>query len=262
MQYKLILFDIGNTHIKIGIANAKGVIASYALNSDRSESSDSLGLKILQVLQNAECSICELKTALASSVVPDLNFILLSACKRYLKLELLFIPTELAIPMENRYARPEEVGADRLLGAFAARKAFPEYKNIISIDFGTATTFDCIENNAYLGGLICPGIYSSASALTAKAAKLPRISLMIEENEPIIGKSTSTSLNHGFIFGFAAMTEGLCNKIAETMPSKPLIIATGGFATALAKVTNCFDQVYPELLLDGLFFLCKEHRLI
>lgn len=261
MQKRIIIFDIGNTHIKVGLADHNCLLTSYALCTDTNESADSLGLKVLQVLDHAGFLPGAFSLAVASSVVPDMNPVLGLACERYLHLELKLAPADLPIPLENRYARPEEVGADRLLGAYAARRLFPQSKNIISVDFGTATTFDCVEDNAYLGGLICPGVFSAAAALASKTAKLPRISLVVEDDGPVVGRSTSTSLNHGFIFGFAAMTEGLCQRLAATMPAKPMIIGTGGFAPTLAKASNCFEHVYPDLLLEGLRLLCLESRL-
>lgn len=261
MQKRIIVFDIGNTNIKIGLADHKSVLTSYALCTDTNESADSLGLKVLQVLDHAGFLPCACSLAVASSVVPDMNPVLRHACERYLKLDLKLAPVDLPIPLDNNYARPEEVGADRLLGAYAARRLFPDPQNIISVDFGTATTFDCIEGNAYMGGLICPGVFSAAGALASKTAKLPRISLVVDDNAPIVGRSTSTSLNHGFIFGFASMTEGLCQKLSATMSAKPLIIGTGGFAPTVAKATSCFDHVCPDLLLEGLRLLCLESKL-
>ncbi len=261
MQKRIIIFDIGNTNIKLGLADHKGLLTSYALCTDTNESADSLGLKVLQVLNHAGFLPGAFSLAVASSVVPDMNPVLRQTCERYLGLELKLSPGDLAIPLENNYARPEEVGADRLLGAYAARRLFPEPRNIISVDFGTATTFDCVEDNAYMGGLICPGVFSAAAALASKTAKLPRISLVVEDDAPVVGRSTSTSLNHGFIFGFAAMTEGLCQKLAASMPSKPLIIGTGGFAPTVGKASNCFDHLCPDLLLEGLRLLCLESKL-
>jgi type III pantothenate kinase len=181
------------------------------------------------------------------------------ACERYLCRPLLLAPEDIPVPLENRYARPHEVGADRLVGAFAARRLFPDSPGIICVDFGTATTFDCVRDNAYLGGLICPGVLSSANALCARTAKLPQVSLEIEETRPTPGLSTATSLNHGFIFGFAAMTEGICARLALDMPKPVSVVGIGGFAQSLSQVTSCFDAVRPDLLLDGLRILYKEY---
>ena len=159
---------------------------------------------------------------------------------------------DIAVPLENRYQNPQEVGADRLVASYAARMLYPKAKSLVSVDFGTATTFDCITENAYLGGLICPGLLSSAQNLAVRTAKLPQITLELDTTLPLIGKSTSTSLNHGFIFGFAAMSEGVISRLREILPAPLEVVATGGFSTTLAKVANCFNHVRPDLLLEGL----------
>lgn len=144
------------------------------------------------------------------------------------------------------------MGADRLMGAYAARMLRPEAKSIICIDYGTATTFDCITGMDYLGGLICPGLFSSHNALANGTAKLPHITLDFDRSIPLIGKSTVTSMNHGFVFGFAAMTDGLCQKLAEQLPAPLHIVATGGYAEDIAKLSNKINTIQQDLILEGL----------
>lgn len=252
---KALLLDIGNTNIKLGLADQEKILDSFTLPSSRDYTSDSLGLSLMQLIDYSAISVEELDVVLASSVVPNLNPLLRQACKKYLKKDLLLVPEDLPVPLENRYAEPRQVGADRLVGAYAARMLYPKPASIICIDYGTATTFDCIEGQAYLGGLICPGVLSSAAALSSKTAKLPVVSLETTEKNPRPGRSTSTSINHGFIFGFAAMAEGLCARLTRQMAAPCFVLATGGFASHLAKVTDCFDDVRPDLLLEGLRLL-------
>ncbi|MDR2893169.1 MAG: type III pantothenate kinase [Deltaproteobacteria bacterium] len=257
---KMLLLDIGNTNIKIGLANADGLLRSFSLPSSRDETADSLGLNLAALLTQAKVAPRELTAALASSVVPNLNPLLRRACADYLGLELLFVPEDIPIPLENRYAEPSQVGADRLVGAFAARRLFPEPASIICVDYGTATTFDCVQENAYLGGLICPGVLSAASALSSRTAKLPVVSLEVEGDGPYPGRSTSTSISHGFVFGFAAMTEGLCLRLSRQMKAPCFVLGTGGFALPLSRVTGCFDAVRADLLLEGLRLIQAERH--
>lgn len=257
MKY-ILYFDIGNTNTKIGLARGREPMRSYALPSNERHTADELGLTLINIIRHAGIEPGDIKAALASSVVPNLAHLLRQACERFLQVELLLVPEDIPIQLENRYARPHEVGADRLVGAYGARRLFPDAPSIISVDFGTATTFDCVEGNAYLGGLICPGVLSSVSALASATAKLPRISLEVREQRPSPGKSTATSLNHGFVFGFAAMTEGLAARLAADMQGPVTVVGTGGFAAALARVTDCFDAVLPDLLLEGLRLLYTD----
>lgn len=250
-----LFFDIGNTNTKIGIGAAHGPLISYVLPTDERQTADQFGLALLEILRHLGIASGALAGALASSVVPGMNQITRQACSRFLGLRLLFAPDDLPVPLANHYARPHEVGADRLVGAYAARQLYPEPVSIISVDYGTATTFDCVEGNAYVGGLICPGVLSSISALATGTAKLPRFSLEICDKAPVPGRSTSTSLNHGFVFGFAAMTEGLLARLAAGMQKPLLTIGTGGFAAALAEVTTCLAEIKTDLVLEGLRLL-------
>lgn len=251
-------FDIGNTHTKIGISAGASFIASYILPSDERQTADQFGLMLLDILRHRRLAPSDINACVASSVAPGMSLVVSRACERFLERRVLFAPEDLPIPLDNRYSLPHEVGADRLVGAYAARRLFPSAASIISVDFGTATTFDCVEGNAYLGGLICPGIQSSAAALASRTAKLPRVSLEVKEKTPVPGRSTVTSLNHGFIFGFAAMAEGLVARLAGGMQGPVAVVGTGGFASTLAGVTDCFHAILPELLLEGLRRLHAE----
>lgn len=253
-----LLFDIGNTSIKIGFADQGGICGQYALPTDRNQTSDGLGLALEGLCRHAGVVPGEITACVASSVAPAVAQLLRMACRSFLGREILFAPEDIPIPLENRYARPQEVGADRLVGAFAARRLLPEAKSIISVDFGTATTFDCVTDHIYLGGLICPGVYSSVEALSSRTAKLPHIALDIDAAEPCICRSTAESINHGFVFGFAAMTEGLCARLAAQLSGPVAMVATGGFAQSLARVVPLFTQVRPDLLLEGLRILHAE----
>ncbi len=253
-----ILFDVGNTNIKMGLAEAGCLKAVYSLPSDVRTSADLLGVQLLRFLEHARAEAGSLAGALACSVVPGLNVLLAEACTRYLKTELRFTPDQVPIPLENRYARPAEVGADRLVGALAARRLCPDTPGLICVDYGTATTFDCVLDNVYLGGAICPGVNSSAQALALRTAKLPLISLEVAGGELNFGQDTTTSLNHGFVFGFAAMTEGMVTRLKARFNTEVKVIATGGFAEGLSRVVSCFDEVRPDLLMDGLLALSGQ----
>lgn len=247
-----VLLEIGNTNIKIGICTADKLLFSYALPTDTGITSDLLGLRLIEVLKHCQVEIKELGLCLACSVVPSINPLARKACERFLGKPIFFMVEDIAIPLENHYQNPNEVGADRLVASYAARMLYSDAKSLVSVDFGTATTFDCITENAYLGGLICPGLLSSAQNLAVRTAKLPQISLELDEKDPLVGVSTGTSLNHGFLFGFAAMSEGLIARLRLTLQPKLEVVATGGFSITLAKVTDCFDYVRPDLLLEGL----------
>lgn len=253
-------FDIGNTNLKIGVEREDHSLVSYVLPSNEQQTADQLGIALAAILRHIGLAPEDVTGAVASSVVPGMSSLLSQACRRFAGIAPLFAPEEMPVPLENRYTLAHEVGADRLVGAYAARRLFPDAASVISVDYGTATTFDCVEDNAYLGGLICPGVLSSCNALAANTAKLPRISLDVTEDGPHPGRSTAVSLRHGFVFGFAAMTEGLTARLSESLRGPVTVIGTGGFASALARVTSCFDAVLPDLVLEGLRLLYKERH--
>ena len=260
MQPELLLFDIGNTSIKIGLADARRVLTSYALPAHANYSPDSFGLQLLTLLQHAGLEPGSLVACVASSVVPGFDPVLRDAVARYLDVPLLHAPQDLPIPLENCYERPAEVGADRLVGAYAARCHCPAAPSLLVVDFGTAVTFDCVRGQSYLGGLIFPGPATALAALSREAAKLPRVNLDICAQEPEPGRNTVTSIQHGLVFGFVSMVEGLSRRLTQQMPGPVTVLATGGFARSIARLSPVFDHVLPSLLLDGLRGLYYEER--
>jgi type III pantothenate kinase len=251
-QASLLLFDIGNTNIKVGLASEHAVLAGYTLRTDAGQTADDLGLTLLELLRHARLRPEAIRACVASSVVPNHNQAMRETCRRYFRRELLFAPEDLPVPLLNHYERPAEVGADRLVGAYAARKLVPEAQSLICVDFGTALTFDCVTQNSYLGGLIFPGVRTAALALAGSTAKLPHVSLELDGAAPVPGRSTSTSINHGILFGYAALVEGLCARLSRQLSPPVAVLATGGFAAEIQKITGCFSRLVPSLLLEGL----------
>ncbi len=252
----LIVVDIGNTSIKLGFAKHNTLIETMSLPSDIGmHTADSLALQILTMLQHLEKSKTNINAFVVSSVVPALDLFFKEIAEKFFKTKAYIVGKDIHIPLENLYDNPKEVGADRLVAAYAARMLYTHSKSIISVDFGTATTFDCVENNSYLGGLICPGVLSSHLALSQKAAKLPRIALEVEENIPQVGRNTSISISHGFVFGFSAMTQGLLIELSKQLKEKPFVVATGGFAPNIAKHVENINTVESNLILIGLILL-------
>ena len=253
----LLLFDAGNTNIKIGLHRPGAGLSSYVLPTPRSSTADQLGLDLAAILAREGLDPSGLQAILAVSVVPPVNPMLRQACNRFLGQPPLFVPEDVPVPLENRYERPEQVGADRLVAAFAARRSAGTHC-VVSVDFGTATTFDVVRGEAYLGGLICPGVLSSARALAQDTAKLPQIDLEPESLKLSVGRSTVESLNQGLLFGFASMVEGMLDRLEDFLGEPATVVATGGFAAQLSRVCPAIANVRPELLLDGLRLVYEE----
>ncbi len=247
----LLLIDVGNTNIKFGLAEEKVLKAHYVLPTNLQETKDTFGFKIMNICAHYNLDPEQFEAWVVSSVVPYLDNIIRQAGNSYSGCPVYFVPGDMALPLENRYVNPEEVGADRLVTAYAARKLFST-PALMVIDFGTATTLECVQDNSYLGGLICPGVFSSLRALGVQTAKLPSIGLELISKELKIGDSTATSMNQGFIFAFASMIEGLCSRLESFLEGEKTIVATGGFAQSVQPVCHCLDQVCPDMLIKGL----------
>lgn len=256
MESGLMLCDIGNSALKIGFSAEGGKIHTYRFPANPHDTPDSLGLRLAGALNHARAGA--IKICVACSVVPTLDRTLKEAVRKYLGCQTLFVPTDLPVPLENRYRNREETGADILVGAYAARQLLPEARSLIVVDFGTAATFACISENAFLGGLIFPGPETAAAALARQTARLPHINPETESTEPVPGLDTATSIRHGLVFGFVAMTEGLCSRLAAQLPTPLKIVATGGFSQTIEKLTTIFDVVLPNLLLEGLVMLYES----
>ena len=148
-----------------------------------------------------------------------------------------------------------EVGADRIVNCVSAIVGYGEKKPMIVIDFGTATTFNIInENYEFIGGVISPGIKGSLDSLVNGTAKLPRVE--IEAPQSIIAKNTVTNMQAGIVFGFAGLVEYIVKRIKKELKRDDVkTIATGGFSTIISKEISCIDVVDKLLTLKGLKYL-------
>jgi len=252
----LLVIDIGNTNIVVGVFNQNHLIHSWRIRTERNTTEDEFFLLISNFLSLHGLSVQNISKTIVSCVVPPLMGMIEFFCQKHLKQEPNFVnPRSSSMPI--LYKNPSEVGADRIVNAVAAYRKYQTA--MIVIDFGTATTFDCIsKDGAYLGGAICPGIMISAEALFYHASKLPRVDLF-NPPEHVIGKDTSESIRSGILYGYASLVDGIVERISKEMNTKPIIIATGGLARIIAKVSNTIQHVEEMLTLEGLRILSMEN---
>lgn len=190
--------------------------------------------------------------AIVSSVVPQMDKII----KKYFKSAIFVNHLKFNKLMKIKVKNPAEVGADRLVNAYAAYKLYGG--PAIVVDFGTATTFDIIgADGSYLGGLIAPGIQISADALHEHTAKLPKVKVQLPKN--VIGRSTVEALQAGIYYGYIGLVEGIIERLKSRGKGQgsSKIIATGGYAKLISKRTKVFDKIDPDLTLKGLYLLSK-----
>lgn len=248
---KILLFDAGNTNTNICLADDTGLGESYTLPTRPANTGDDWGLKIEAILAREGVTPGDIEACVISSVVPPLDPLITRMAGRFLGCDAIFAGRDLNIDLDNEYARPEQVGADILVGCLSARLTC-DAENIIVIDFGTATTLACVMGTAFKGGLICPGVLSSTSALSSGTAKLPKVDLVVASDTLTWGKTTEECLNQGLVFGFASMIDGLVEKLSVQMDD-PFVVATGGLAENIAQISTMIDELRPDLVMEGLW---------
>lgn len=249
----IICLDVGNTNIKFAVYDGDNFIMSFRVATEHKKTSDEYGGQLLSILRNNGVNPAYINGGIISSVVPQLDYTLERMCLTYLKIKPLLLAPGLKTGLNLKVDNAREVGADRVVNNVSAVKkyGFP----LIIIDFGTATTFNVInEKGDFIGGVIAPGIKGSLDSLVNGTAKLPRVE--IERPDSVIGKNTVTNMQSGIVYGFSGLVEYLVKKIKREMKCENVtVIATGGFSEIIAKEINCIDKVDKLLTLEGLKYL-------
>lgn len=249
----ILLCDLGNTSLKIAMADENGLGKTLILRHHGGDL-EKFADEIKKFAQKP------VKMALVASVVPSADDLLREILKRTLKINPLFAGRDVSVPLRNNYTNPAQLGIDRLLGAWAARCLLPGEEALIVADFGTAITFDCIVQNAYLGGLIFPGPETAGKALANAAERLPEFEFAPPAGGFAIGRDTEQGLAGGLFYGYAALVNGLCVELKKKLPAPAKVAATGGYGRALMGFCPVLDVFFPDLVLRGLWLLGYNPR--
>lgn len=251
----ILSLDVGNSQVFGAlIDNENQVKVQFRKTSKERSSSDEYGLFLRQVLRENGFDPEQIKFITICSVVPDIIHSLRSGCKKYFNISPFILQAGVKTGLKINYRNPLEVGTDRIANAIGALDLFSK-KNIIVIDFGTATTLCAINyQKLYLGGVILPGLRLAMDALVSGTAKLPSVEIL--KPQALIGRSTSESIQSGLYYGHLVMVKELSQQIKSQYFSflpvtETVIIGTGGFAS-LYSDENIFDKVVPELVHIGL----------
>lgn len=254
----IICLDVGNTNIKYALFDGEELRLSFRMATEHKKTSDEYGGQILNILATNGIAVRDLEGGIISSVVPQLDYTLERMCRTYLKITPLMLGAGLKTGMNLRVDNAKEVGADRVVNNVAAARKYGA--PCIVVDFGTATTFNAInEKGEFIGGVIAPGIKGSLESLVNGTAKLPRVE--IERPEKVIGTNTVTNMQSGIVYGFAGLVEYIVKKIKKEMKAENVTtVATGGFSEVIAKEISCIDKVDKLLTLEGLRYLYSINK--
>jgi type III pantothenate kinase len=257
----LLAIDIGNTNVTTGLFRAGQLVATRRSTTHARATADELEHLLDGLLRLDDASFADVSSIVAASVVPALTGGLEAIAVRGERP--LLVASAGTVPLAIRVERPAEVGADRLVNALAAARLHGT--PAVVVDFGTATTFDCVAmDGAYVGGAIAPGLELGLEALAARTAKLPRIELRTPDRA--IGRDTVSAMQSGTVFGYQALASGLLERIrgelaasADVAPRDVRAILTGGLSAApWARGVEGIDAIDPDLTLKGLAILHAE----
>lgn len=248
----IIVFDVGNTETTVGLFDGESLLANWRLTTGTPRTRDEFGVVLRSFLRNEGMNPPEVHEAAIGSVVPRINAPLRDACQRFLRAQRIsVIDATSPLPITLRVDEPMTVGADRIINTLAASRRYG--RDAIVVDLGTATTYDCITaDGVFLGGVIQPGVLTSAETLFTRTSKLPATELTIPDK--VIGTRTEACIRSGVMFGAASSIDGLVARIKAEWPGTqvPLVVATGGLAETFAELCESFDEVDPHLTLHGL----------
>ena len=232
-------------------------MGQWRLSTNRLRTSDEFTLWLENFLKRLGVEVSTVKSSIVACVVPSCRFAILSALEELFGKEPILITAKLMskVGVEVKLDNPKEVGADRLVNAYAATQQYG--MPVIVLDFGTATTFDVADaNGAYIGGVIAPGVNLSLEALHRAAAKLPSVD--IKHPVKAIGTSTETAMQSGIYFGYLGLIERIVKEIRAELADQPKVIATGGLAPLFAKNCDVIDALDTDLTMRGLHWVAKK----
>ncbi len=253
----LLVVEVGNSNTKIGVFEGSRLRVSWRLTSRREQTADEYGVFIQTLLGTRGIEPADVREIAMSNVVPTVEQTLETMCEQYFGVTPFSLEPGVNTGMPILVDQPREVGPDRLADAVAA---FTLYGGpAVVVNFGTATTFDCVSvRGEFVGGAIAPGLATAMDALMSRAARLYRVELT--RPKEAIGRNTVTNIQSGMVYGFAGLVDGLVERMSAELDGEPQVVATGGLATLIAGVAKCIRHVNADLTLEGVRLIYERSR--
>lgn len=253
----LLVIDIGNTNITLGVYDDDRLVGTYRLTTSSKHTSDEYGFMIGNFLNRFNLNKEDIEDVVIASVVPKIMHSFTNAIRRYLLVEPLIVSSELKTGLTIDFENPHEVGADRIVDAIGAHELYQD--DLLVVDFGTATTFELItKDGVYHGGCICPGVEIMSQALSSNTAKLPEIE--IKPVERVIAKNTSSAMQAGVYFGYIGLVEKIIEQFKKETKLELKVIATGGLGRMIYENSSLIDIYNRDLTFEGLRLIYEMNK--
>ena len=254
----LLTIDCGNTNTVFAVYDGDALRGKWRATTVAQRTPDEYAVWLSQLMRLKDLGFGDIDGAILANVVPAARHGLVTFVKQYMGVDALVVrDPAVKLGMAVKIAQPETAGADRLVNAVAAFKLHGG--PLIAIDFGTATTFDLIDDAGdYVGGALSPGIHSASEALYRVGAQLPRVE--VKKPDAVIGQGTVSAMQSGIYWGYVALIEGMVARIKAEYGAPMKVIATGGLAPLFTEELDCIDAAEPDLTLKGLVEIYRRNQ--
>ena len=254
----LLTVDIGNTNITFGVFDGKRLVTTFRMSTLQKRTSDEYGMVISELLDHNEVPYGEITDAIVASVVPNVMHSLTSAIIKYFHTRPIIVEAGVKTGIRVASKNSQQVGADRIVDAAAVYELYGG--PAIVIDYGTATTFDLVDDKGtFTACVIAPGIRTSAQSLWSMAAKLPEFE--IKKPKTILAQDTISCMQAGIVFGQVGQTEYIVREMKKEFGRDDVkVVATGGLGRLIEQETDTIDIYDPLLTLKGMRLIFEKQK--